>query len=154
MTATPSITVVDEIVGHELEAVVAEQLHALRHLRSVEYVHLDAADLERSRLRVRSDAGHDYAVALDRDKRLVDGAVLVLDESRAVVVRAGAARTLTLRASDASSAMQLGFLAGHLHWKAAMTGSTMTVVLEGPESDYRARIAELVDTGAIEQIDE
>lgn len=154
MRSTPSITVIDEIVGHELESAVAERLHELRHSHAVEYVNLDVTDLERSRLRVRSDAGHDYAVALGRDKRLVDGAVLVLDEFRAVVVRAGSPRTLTLRATDAASALQLGFLAGHLHWKAAMNGSTMTVVLEGPEPDYRARIADLLGSGAVEQLDE
>ncbi|MFC8180704.1 MULTISPECIES: urease accessory protein UreE [Nocardiaceae] len=153
--ATVSSTpVVDEIVGHEFEAGIADKLHELRHRHAVEYVHLDATDLDRRRLRVTSDAGRDYAVVLDRHKRLVDGAVLVLGESRAVVVRAGAPRTLRLRASTIPSAMHLGFLAGHLHWKATMTGTTMTVVLEGPESDYRARIAELLDDGTVEHLEE
>ncbi|MGA9872358.1 MAG: urease accessory protein UreE [Rhodococcus sp. (in: high G+C Gram-positive bacteria)] len=154
MTLASSITVIDEIVGHELEFGVARKLHELRHRHGVEYVRLDAADLARSRLRVTSDAGHDYAVALDRDKRLADGAVLVLDDVRAVVVRAGAPRILELRAVDAAAAMALGFLAGHLHWRATMAGGAMSVTLEGPESDYRARISELLDSGAVEQIQE
>lgn len=154
MSTASSINVIDEIIGHELELAISERLHELRHRHGVEYVNLDAADLDRSRLRVTSDAGHDYAVALDRNKRLVDGAVLVLNESRAVVVRAGAPRTLSLLATDISSAMQLGFLAGHLHWKATMSGSAMTVVLEGPEADYRARIAELIESGSVKQIQE
>lgn len=153
ISSAPTVTVIDEIVGHELEDGIARKLHDLRHRHGVEYVNLDAVDLDRSRLRVTSDAGRDYAVALDRDKRLVDGAVLLLDDTRAVVVRAGAPKTWTLSAGDVPSAMQLGFLAGHLHWKATMSGSAMTVVLEGPESDYRARIAELLESGSVEQID-
>jgi urease accessory protein len=149
-----SVVVIEEIVGHELESHIAHALHELRHGHRVEYVHLDPADLDRSRLRVTSDAGVDYAIALPRDKRLVDGAVLLLDDSTALVVRAGQPREMVLHATDAASALRLGFLAGHLHWKATMTGATMTVRLEGPESDYRARIVDLLAAGGVEQIDE
>ncbi|SNS81723.1 urease accessory protein UreE [Rhodococcoides kyotonense] len=152
--AVSSVVVIEEIVGHELESDVAVALHELRHDHRVEYVHLDSGDLDRSRLRVTSDAGNDYAIALPRNKRLVDGAVLVLNTGRAVVVRAGRPQQLCLRAIDTASAMQLGFLAGHLHWKATMDAETMTVTLEGPESDYRARIADLMSSGGVEQLSE
>ncbi|MBY6412017.1 urease accessory protein UreE [Rhodococcus sp. BP-252] len=152
--AVSSIVVIEEIVGHELESDIATVLHELRHGHRVEYVHLDPADLDRSRLRVTSDAGVDYAIALPRDKRLVDGAVLLMNDSGAVVVRAGQPREMVLHATDAASALRLGFLAGHLHWKAAMVDATMTVTLEGPESDYRARIEDLLASGGVEQIPE
>ena len=47
-------------------------------------------DLDRSRLRATSDAGTDYAIVLPRGSTLADGAVLLLEPDRAVVVRAGA----------------------------------------------------------------
>jgi urease accessory protein len=135
--------ILDGIVGWMSDDAVADRLHELRHDQAVEYVHLDAHDLDRTRLRVTSDVGTEYAVILPRGSALADGAVLLLETDRAVVVRAGAPRTLTLRAVDAAAAMRLGFLAGHLHWKVTQRDDVLVVHLDGPESDYLARIADL-----------
>lgn len=144
--------VLDRIVGWAYDDAVADCLHDLRHRHAVEYVHLDVHDLDRRRLRVTSDAGTDYAVVLPRDAALADGAVLLLDADRAVVVRAGAPQTLTLRAADLPAALRLGFLAGHLHWKTDQHGDTLVVHLQGPESDYTARIADLLASGGVERV--
>ena len=138
------------IVGWATDEAVAHQLHELSHDQAVEYVHLDVHDLDRTRLRVTSDAGTDYAVILPRGSALADGAVLLLEPDRAVVVRAGAPRTLTLRATDLAAALRLGFLAGHLHWKLTQANDTLVVHLQGPESDYLDRITELTATGRVE----
>jgi len=99
---------------------------------------------------VTSDAGTEYAIALSRDATLADGAVLLLDDDRAVVVRAGAPQTLTLRAVDTAAALRLGFLAGHLHWKVDQHHDTLVVRLEAPRDDYTARIADLLASGRVE----
>jgi urease accessory protein len=142
------------IVGWDTDEVIAGRLHELRHQQAVEYVHLDVHDLDRKRLRVTSDSGTDYAVVVARDTALGDGAVLLLDADRAVVVRAGAPQTLTLRALDLGAALRLGFLAGHLHWKSDQHDDTLVVHLEGPEPDYTARVAELLACGRIERVDD
>lgn len=146
--------VLDGIVGWATDDAIARQLHQLRHRQGVEYVHLDVYDLDRKRLRVTSDVGVDYAVVLARDTALADGAVLLLEADHAVVVRAGVPQTLTLRARDLGAALRLGFLAGHLHWKSDQRGDTLIVHLEGPESDYAARIADLLDSGRVARVDE
>ncbi|WP_193045578.1 urease accessory protein UreE [Mycolicibacterium baixiangningiae] len=144
--------ILDRIVGWADDEAVADCLHELRHRHAVEYVHLDAADLDRKRLRVTSDVGAEYAVVLPRDTALADGAVLLLEAGRAVVVRAGAPQTMVLRAADLPAALRLGFLAGHLHWKIDQRGDTLVVHLEGPESDYTARIADLLASGGVERV--
>jgi urease accessory protein len=144
------VLVVEAIAGWDDDPAVAARLHT----HAVEYVHLPVADLDRSRLRVTSDAGVDYAVALPRGTGLADGAVLVLDDDRAVVVRAGAARTLALRAVDTTAALRLGFLAGHLHWKVDQRDDRLLVHLQGPEDDYTARIADLLVSGRVERCDD
>jgi hypothetical protein len=79
---------------------VADRLHELRHHpeleHAVEYLYLDIHDLDRKRLRATSDVGTDYAIVLPRDSALADGAVLLLESDRGVVVCAGAPRTITL----------------------------------------------------------
>jgi urease accessory protein len=115
---------------------------------------LDVHDLDRKRLRATSDAGTDYAIVLPRDSALADGAVLLLEPDRAVVVRAGAPRTMTLRANDIGAALRLGFLVGHLHWKADQRDESVVVHLEGPESDYTSRIVELLESGRVESLDD
>jgi urease accessory protein len=149
-----SMRILDGIVGWAGDDTVDDRLHELRHQQAVEYVHLDIHDLERKRLRVTSDAGTDYAVVLPRDSALADGAVLLLEADRAVVVRAGAPRTVTLRALDLAAALRLGFLAGHLHWKTDQHDDTLVVHLEGDETDYTARIADLLSSGRVERVDE
>jgi len=150
--------ILDEIVGWATDQVVADRLHELSHRadpeHAVEYIHLDAHDLDRRRLRATSDAGTDYAIALPRDSALADGAVLLLESDRAVVVRASSPQTMTLRANDIGAALRLGFLAGHLHWKIDQHDDTFVVRLEGPRPDYCARIAELLDSGRVESLDD
>ncbi|MDV8022368.1 urease accessory protein UreE [Rhodococcus sp. IEGM 1330] len=142
--------VVESIVGHESDPALAEHLHRLRHSGFVEYVHIPAEDMDRTRLRVSSDAGRDYRIALGREHRVQDGSVLLLESERAVVVRAGEPRVLVLRATSVSAGLRLGFLAGHLHWKSSMTDDVVEVSMQGEVDDYLNRIAELVAVGSVE----
>jgi urease accessory protein len=144
------LRILDGIVGWATDTAVADRLHELRHRDAVEYVHIDIHDLDRKRLRVTSDTGTEYAIVLARDTVLADGAVLRLDDDHAIVVRAGAPQTLTLRAVDSAAALRLGFLAGHLHWKVDQHEDTLVVHLEGAPADYTARIAELLASGRVE----
>ena len=157
-TARAGLRILDGIVGWVTDQEVADRLHELRHHTSlehaVEYLHLDVHDLDRKRLRATSDAGTDYAIVLPRDSALADGAVLLLEPDRAVVVRAGAPRTMILRANDIGAALRLGFLVGHLHWKADQRDESVVVHLEGPESDYTSRIVELLESGRVESLDD
>ena len=141
---------VESIVGHESDPSLADRIHRLRHDGLVEYVHIPAEDMDRTRLRVSSDAGRGYRIALGRDHRVQDGSVLLLDSERAVVVRAGEHRVLVLRATSVSAALRLGFLAGHLHWKSSMIDDIVEVSMEGELDDYLNRIAELVAAGSVE----
>lgn len=144
--------VLEGIVGWTSDDAVAGRLHELRHQHAVEYVHLGIDDLDRRRLRVTSDAGVDYAVVLPRESALADGAVLLLEVDRAVVVRAGVPQTLRLQAVDVAAALRLGFLAGHLHWKVDQHTDSMVVHLQAPESEYIARIADLLESGRIRRV--
>ena len=150
----PDLLVVEAIAGWADDPAIATRLHVLEHRHAVEYVHLEVADLDRGRLRVTSDAGVDYAVALPRGTGLADGAVLVLDDDRAVVVRSGVARRLVLRAVDTAAALRLGFLAGHLHWKVDQLDDRLLVHLQGPEAEYTARVADLLASGRVERCDD
>jgi len=144
----------DGIVGWATDQAVADRLHELRHAHAVEYLQLDVHDLDRKRLRATSDVGTDYAIVLPRDSTLADGAVLLLEPDRAVVVRSGAPRTMTLRANDIGAALRLGFLAGHLHWKVDCHDDAVVIHLEGPKSDYTSRIVELLESGRVESLDD
>jgi urease accessory protein len=148
----------DAIVGWATDRAVADRLHELSHRADldspVEYIHLDIHDLHRKRLRATSDAGTDYAIVLPRDCALADGAVLLLEPDHAVVVRAGSPQTMTLRANDIGAALGLGFLAGHLHWKVDQHDDVFVVHLEGRRSEYSARIAELLESGRVDSLDD
>jgi len=81
---------------------------------------------------------------LPRDQRLFDGAVLVLEPDRAVVVRVANERWLRLQPRAIADAIELGYHAGNLHWRVRFAGEALLVALEAPMDDYLTRLAGLI----------
>src|SRR5947199_177692 len=75
---------------------IAHRLHELAHAGRVEYIVLGGEDVRRHRLHVRTDRGTECAVTIGRAEHLADGAVLLLEADRAIVVRLTEARYLAL----------------------------------------------------------
>ena len=141
------------VVGFASEPKLADRLHALGHDGGVEVLALERDDIHRRRLRARSDKGTDCLIALPRDQSLGDGAVLLLEADRAVVVRLKEERWLALAPRDAAAALELGYFAGNLHWRVRFDGPHLLIALEGPERDYLARLAPLLDDGRVGRIE-
>ena len=98
----------------------------------------------RKRFRLATDRGTDCAVSLERDEDLVDGALLYLDQERAIVARFGRERLWRLRPVDAAAALRLGWNAGNLHWRVRFQGEVLFVALEGRPEDYTARLGDMI----------
>ena len=128
---------------------IADRLHDLAHQGRVEEVILDTADLSRRRLRAKTSRGSEIAIALPRDQKLYDGAVLFLDEARAIVVRVPAERWLRLQCRSIPDAIELGYHAGNLHWRVRFEGDALLVALETRPEDYIARLGSLVTDGRV-----
>lgn len=143
---------VERILGFAADPAVAERLHALGHAGRIETLVLERKDTLRHRLRARTDRGTELAIALARDQRLADGAVLVLDEARAVVVRMADEPWLRLRPRDAAAALELGYHAGNLHWRVRFEGAVLAVALEGPEAAYLDRVAPALADGRVARV--
>ena len=112
------------------------------------------ADLDRRRLMARTEKGEEIAITLPREQKLYDGAVLVLDAQRAIIVRAGEQRWLRLSARSARDALELGYHAGNLHWRVRFEGDDLLVAQDGSASAYVARIEPLISSGRVELIEE
>lgn len=132
------------VIGNSTEPALAEQLHALEHRGAVEWVTLRAEDIARHRLRAVTDRGSECAIILSRSERLSHGAVLLLEPQRAVVVRVDSSQWLRLEARDRAAALELGYLAGNLHWKVRFEGDVLWVRVEGDPELYRARLLPLL----------
>ena len=140
---------VNSLVGARTDPVLHERLHQLEHHDAVETVTIATGDLDRRRLLVRTKAGEEVAIALPREQKLFDGAVLVLEKDRAIVVRAGEQRWLRLSPRSADAALELGYHAGNLHWRVRFDGSDLLVAVEGPVHHYAARIEPLIKDGRV-----
>ena len=143
-----------QILGNATDPALAERLHALEHGGHVETITLDAADTARKRLRVATDKGTDCAVALARSDRLANGAVLLLEEERAVVVRMRETAWLALSPRDLAAALDLGYFCGNLHWRVRFEGAVLKVALEGPRESYMARLAQHLADGRARIVEE
>ncbi|MEE8534438.1 MAG: urease accessory protein UreE [Kiloniellales bacterium] len=136
---------ITRILGFASEPELAERLHALDHAGRVEILPLEQQDVHRRRLRATTDRGTECLVALPRDQVLGDGAVLVLEDERAIVVRLTEERWLALVPRDAVAALELGYFAGNLHWRVRFDGPRLLIALEGPEDDYLVRLSPFLE---------
>jgi urease accessory protein len=136
--------VIDRILGSRAEPALAESLHLLEHKGLVDALLVEPADIDRRRLRAHTEAGTEIAVALPREEKLYDGAVLVLEPARAIVVRVNAERWLRLTPRSIADAVELGYHAGNLHWRVRFQGECLMVALQAPVDDYLARLGTLI----------
>ncbi len=142
------------VLGRADDPALADRLHDLAHGGRVEYLVLAEADILRRHQRAVTDRGSECAIALARSQRLYDGAVLLLDETRAVVVRTRETAWLGLVARDAPAALALGYFAGNMHWRVRFAGPVLHVALDGAREDYIERLAPLIADGRARVVDD
>lgn len=152
--ATGGVLTLQEILGSKLDPVLADRLHDIGHHGQVELLRLDPRDVLRRRLRTTTDRGTDCMIALARTARLFDGAVLLLEPSRAIVVRVLEETWLRLRPNTLADALELGHSAGNLHWRVRFSEDDLEVALEGRQEDYLARIAPLIESRRVVVIEQ
>jgi urease accessory protein len=140
---------IDHILGFATEPAVAEALHDLEHRGAVEYLVLSPADTQRHRLRALTDRGTECAIALPRAQQLANGAVLLLEGGRAIVVRMSQIEWLALEPRDAAAALELGYCAGNMHWKVEFAGARLRIALQGPADSYLERLGHLTRDGRV-----
>ncbi len=146
---------VTRILGIASEPALADRLHHLAHSDRVEVLVVDRDDALRRRLRGKTDKGTDIAIALERGDRLTDGAVLILDDARAVVLRVAQERWLRIKPRDSDAALDAGYCAGNNHWRVRFEPGALLVAMQGPAEHYVARLDHLLKAGKIEvQCDE
>jgi len=141
-----------EVLGYASDPKFAEQLHNLEHHNQVERIILEREDTLRRRLRISSDQGTECLISIPRDQQLSDGAVLLFEESRAIVVRMSEEEWLTLVPIDLAAAVELGYFSGNLHWRVRFEGSNLKVALEGPEKIYLDRLQPFFESGRVTRV--
>ena len=91
------------ILGHEKDARFHDRLHELEHRDGIECLFVAARRSRAAkRFRLATDRGTDCAVSLDRDEDLADGALLFLDDQRAIIARFGEQAVWRLRPAKQS----------------------------------------------------
>ena len=140
----------DSILGDRNDPNLAKKIHDLGHHGGhVESLVISAEDLPRRRFHTETDHGTPCFIALPRDVTLTDGAVLHLTDHRAVVLKVGAQNWLRLQPLG-DSALELGHLAGNLHWRVRFEAGCLLVAVDQPRETYLARLHELEHAGKVE----
>ncbi len=147
--ADQNVLLVSALVGSRLDHDLGHRLHHMEHDGTVETVRLETRDMTRRRLRVVTDRGTACLIALPRSEQLFDGAILLLEPGRAIVVRTIEQAWLRLRPASLPDALQLGYAAGNLHWKVRFDGGDVEVALEAPRQAYLDRVRDLIAEGRV-----
>jgi len=129
-----------EVVGPVTDPVIADQVHQLEHQGRVEYITLSEEDTQRRRLRVMTNAGTECALLLERSVRLYDGAVLLLTEELAVVVRTQEPNWLRIQPRDTAAALEVGYFSGNMHWTVRFAGDVIEIAMQGEAASYLERL--------------
>jgi urease accessory protein len=137
------------ILGTASDPRFAAALHHLDHDDRVETLVVGEEDSARRRFRGTTDKGTDVAIALERSGELVDGAVLLLEESRAIVLRKAEQRWLRVTPRDADAALEAGYCAGNHHWKVRFEPGALLIATQGPTEHYVERLGPLGASGRI-----
>src|SRR5260221_10035173 len=130
---------IDHVLGSRLEAAFSEEIHRLEHSGAVDVVNIPVADLARRRLLATTRGGEELAIALPRHQKLFDGAILLIDGERAIVVRAATERWMRLEPRSISDAVELGYHAGNLHWRGGFPGGGLFFLVGRPAPGHTAR---------------
>ena len=146
--------VLNEIFGNASDPEISEKIHQLAHSKGLEKITLSEGDTARKRLRVTTDKGTDCAVILDRSISLENGAVLFIDEYRAIVTYVSETEWLRLRPRDTAAALEIGYFVGNMHWRVRYQSNILEVAIDGLEQNYRERLADHLLAGTVELVDE
>ena len=106
----------------------------------IDTLDLDQWQAQKSRMRLRTDAGVEVAIALDRNSHLRDGDVLAWDEPNltAIVARVTLKEVMILKLDGlmglppeelARACVELGHALGNQHWPAVVKGTSVYVPL-------------------------
>ena len=141
-----------EILGYSHDSNLSNLIHDLSHKDKVEYIVLDHANLQRRRFRTSTDKGADCAISISRNNKLSNGAVLLLENDRAIVVRMAEDEWLSLKPKDLSTAIELGYFAGNMHWRVKFEHERIDIALESPENIYLDRLKDFFEQKKITRI--
>ena len=135
---------IDRIIGSRLDQAFHDRLHRLERRNAVDEVQLSVDDLGRRQLATKTRRGLELVIALPDHQRLFDGALLVLDESQAIVVRTAGQRWLRLEPRSIGDAVELGYHIGHLGWPVRFEGEVLFVEVRGRPENYMVRLGDLI----------
>jgi urease accessory protein len=135
---------ISHVLGSRLDPQFSERLHRLERCNAVDELRLSSAELDRDRLLTTTERGQDLSIVLPRHQHLFDGAVLLLDESYAIVVRTAGQRWLRLAPHSISDAIELGYHVGQLGWRVRFEGEMLFVAVEGRAENYMVRLGQLI----------
>lgn len=143
---------INRVLGHSHDSKLSSLLHDLSHHNKVEYIVLDRANLQRRRFRTKTDKGTDCAISISRDKKLSNGAVLLLENDRAIVVKMAEDQWLSLKPKNLSTAIELGYFAGNMHWRVKFEKERLDIALESPEEIYLDRLKDFFNEKKITRL--
>ncbi|HVZ03925.1 urease accessory protein UreE [Hyphomicrobium sp.] len=142
--------VVTEIVGSVTDEHIAERLHRIDHEGGVEV--LSMADTLRRRWRGKTDRGTDVVIALNANDELEDGAILLLEPTRAIVLRTSAQRWIRVRIRDVDAAAEVGYCIGNQHWRVRFEPGEIQIAVEGTAKEYIEKLNSIRHRSALEII--
>ena len=136
---------VTKIVGPATEPSLADKLHRLEHDHCVETLLVERDDTLRRRLRAKPTRAPTSPSRSSKATGLADGAVLFLDEARAIVLRVTQERWLRLQPRDADAALEARLLRRQHHWRVRYEPGALLVAMQGPAEHYLARLDHLIN---------
>jgi urease accessory protein len=125
--------IVRSVVGNiHKSMLLAREYRKMKSAGKSETMSLSRADMQRLRLRRKTDAGSDLGIIMQPDSRLEDGDVLVFTKEKFIVVRQLVEKVLSVKVMErdpgyiAEVSALVGHAIGNRHRPIAVNGGTIT----------------------------
>lgn len=113
--------------------------------KKVDYLEISPEDEKRRRFRSKTMAGTTVNISINRETELSEGAVLHESDEIIILLRVKSRSQLILEPHSTYAGLQLGFLAGHLHWKTQILERRLRVEVETDVAEYQTRLDDYLD---------
>jgi len=113
--------------------------------KKIDYLEISPEDAKRRRFRSKTSSGIALNISISRDAELLENSVLHETDDLVILVRIKSPSRLVLQPHTTFAGLQLGFLAGHLHWKAAIGEQAIRVEMGTDLAEYQDRLDDYLD---------
>ena len=128
------------ILGDIKDDKYQDHIHRCEHDQTLDLIEIKNTDVARRKFKAVSVKGYNVGIALPRNEKLCDGAILEYGNRYSLVLRTQPEDWIQIQPKNKGVALRLGYFAGNLHWTVKFEKDILWVAQTQELQTYISRI--------------